>query len=122
VALPTDMFFNTGIATYIWILCNHKPVEGKVQLTNAVDEFSKMRKALGSKRNYFTDEHIKTIIGLYGEFEASERCKIFDSTDFGYRRITVERPLQLSFFPKKAENIEGLKYDKAFSKWSEALK
>ena len=71
VALPTDMFYNTGIATYVWVLSNNKPVErqGKVQLINAVDRYSKMRKSLGSKRQYIDDANIDAIVRLYGAFE-----------------------------------------------------
>ena len=99
VALPTDMFYNTGIATYVWVLSNNKPAErqGKVQLINAVDRYSKMRKSLGSKRQYIDDANIEAIVRLYGAFEENEESKIFPSTAFGYRRITVERPLQLNF-------------------------
>jgi len=123
VAMPTDMFFNTGIATYIWVLCNHKSDErkNKVQLINGTELFAPMRKSLGSKRKYLTEEHIEEITKRYGQYEPSEICKIFDTTDFGFRRITVERPLQLSFYPKKAENIEAIKGDKAFGKWSDDL-
>lgn len=99
VALPTDMFYNTGIATYVWLLSNNKPAErqGKVQLINAVDRYSKMRKSLGSKRQYIDDANIEDIVRLYGAFEENDESKIFPSTAFGYRRITVERPLQLNF-------------------------
>ena len=99
VALPTDMFYNTGIATYVWVLSNNKPAErqGKVQLINAVDRYSKMRKSLGSKRQYIDDANIEAIVRLYGAFEENEESKIFPTTAFGYRRITVERPLQLNF-------------------------
>ncbi len=99
VALPTDMFYNTGIATYVWVLSNNKPAErqGKVQLINAVDRYSKMRKSLGSKRQYIDDANIEAIVRLYGAFEENDESKIFPTTAFGYRRITVERPLQLNF-------------------------
>ncbi|MEE2651793.1 MAG: class I SAM-dependent DNA methyltransferase [Pseudomonadota bacterium] len=99
IALPTDMFYNTGIATYVWVLSNHKPEErkGKVQLINATDSFEKMRKSLGSKRKYLTEPQIEDIVRQYGNFEESETCKVFNTTDFGYRRITVERPLKLKF-------------------------
>lgn len=112
IALPTDMFYNTGIATYIWVLSNKKETErkGKVHLINASNLSSKMRKSLGSKRNYLTDVEIKTITQNYGAFEAvntltldgeSEQqkpfsSKIFYSYEFGYRRVTIERPLRLS--------------------------
>lgn len=95
VAMPTDMFFNTGIATYIWILSNHKATErkGKVQLVNASGFGESMRKSLGSKRKQLADDSIDEVTRIYGVYEESKVCKIFDTTDFGYRRITVERPL-----------------------------
>ncbi len=98
VALPTDMFYNTGIATYVWVLCNHKSKErqGKVQLINASNNFGQMRKSLGSKRKYLTEDNIKNITIQFGKFRASKTSKKFKTTDFGYRRITVERPLRLS--------------------------
>ncbi|MGY8775117.1 class I SAM-dependent DNA methyltransferase [Spongiibacter tropicus] len=123
IALPTDMFYNTGIATYVWVLSNHKPEErkGKVQLINATDSFEKMRKSLGSKRKYLTEEQIEDIVRLYGNFEESETSKIFDSTDFGYRRITVERPLKLALYPKDELKREALVTDKAWAKLDESL-
>ncbi|WP_312331830.1 type I restriction-modification system subunit M [Acinetobacter variabilis] len=112
IALPTDMFYNTGIATYVWVLSNKKDAErkGKVHLINATNLSSKMRKSLGSKRNYLTDEEIRTITQNYGAFEAVDTLahdgesdqkkpfssKIFNSYEFGYRRVTIERPLRLS--------------------------
>jgi type I restriction enzyme M protein len=99
VALPTDMFYNTGISTYIWVLCNHKTVKrrGKVQLINGVEFFQKMRKSLGSKRKELGEPDIDKITKLYGDFEETEYSKIFDNREFGYSTITVERPLKLSF-------------------------
>jgi len=96
VAMPTDMFFNTGISTYIWILSNNKEEhrENKVQLINASSMGEPMRKSLGSKRKQLSDEQINEIVKTYGEFEESKVSKIFNTTDFGYRRITVERPLK----------------------------
>jgi type I restriction enzyme M protein len=90
------MFYNTGIATYVWILTNHKAPErrGKIQLINAVDFYQKMRKSLGSKRKELGREHIAKITQLYGAFEQNEWSKIFDNPDFGYATITVERPLR----------------------------
>ncbi|GGF79000.1 type I restriction-modification system subunit M [Wenyingzhuangia marina] len=95
IALPNQLFYNTGISTYIWIISNHKAIErkGKVQLINAVDYFKKMSKSLGDKRNELSDQHIQDITKLYGDFEANEHCKILDNTDFGYAKVTVERPL-----------------------------
>lgn len=96
IALPNQLFYNTGISTYIWIISNHKPKErrGKVQLINGVDFYKKMSKSLGDKRNELSDDHIDEITKLYGEFVANDKCKIFDNEDFGYSKVTVERPLQ----------------------------
>lgn len=96
IAMPTDMFYNTGIATYIWMVTNRKPKhrKGKVQLINAVDFAAPMRKSLGSKRQYFTDDHIKDITRIYTDFAESGVSKVFDNEDFGYTKVTVERPVQ----------------------------
>lgn len=132
IALPTDMFYNTGIATYVWILSNKKAPErkGKVQLIDGSNLCGKMRKSLGSKRNLMGEDDIRLITQTFGDFEAIETTtlealglekapeqkssrgrqsatakseapktfasKIFNSTDFGYRRLTIERPLRLS--------------------------
>ena len=96
IALPNDIFYNTGIATYIWVLSNKKAGtkrEGKVQLINANSLFEKRRKALGNKRNDIPESAIDEITTLYGDFRESEISKIFDNSDFGYTKITVERPL-----------------------------
>ncbi len=118
VAMPNDMFFNTGIATYIWILSNNKPEErmGKVQLINASSMGNSMRKSLGSKRKFLDDNQINDIVRLYGEFDVSKISKVFNTTDFGYRRITVERPLQISYFPHDTDKLEALQADSAFGK------
>ena len=101
IALPTDMFYNTGISTYIWILSNRKPSErkGKVQLIDASSYWQKMRKSLGSKRKELSAEHIDEITKLFGAFEEAEKdgkpiSKIFRNEDFGYQTITVERPMR----------------------------
>ena len=96
VALPNDIFYNTGIATYIWVLSNKKSGtkrEGKVQLINANGLFEKRRKALGNKRNDIPETAIEEITKLYGDFKSSEISKIYDNAEFGYTKITVERPL-----------------------------
>lgn len=123
VALPTDMFYNTGIATYVWVLSNHKPAErkGKVLLINASDMHSPMRKSLGSKRKYLSDEVLKEIVSLYSRYEDSPIAKIFPSTAFGYRRITVERPLKLAFYPHDTERLANLQTDKAWAKLDDSL-
>lgn len=127
VALPTDMFYNTGIATYVWVLSNKKSAErkGKVQLINGVNLYGKMRKSLGSKRNEMSDADIRTITRTFGAFEEVQEVlnkpaeqksnrgrqsestkveppksfasKIFSTHEFGYRRITIERPLRESY-------------------------
>lgn len=123
VALPTDMFYNTGIATYVWVLSNHKPAErkGKVLLINASDMHSPMRKSLGSKRKYLSDEVLKEIVSLYSRYEESPIAKIFPNTAFGYRRITVERPLKLAFYPHDTERLANLQADKAWVKLDGSL-
>lgn len=128
IALPTDMFYNTGIATYIWILSNKKVAErkGKVQLINGINLFGKMRRSLGAKRNELSDKHIRKITRCFGGFDVVEpelvdraeepksnrgrqpatkkkeapktfAAKIFNTHEFGYRRLTIERPLRESF-------------------------
>ena len=97
IALPNDIFYNTGIATYIWVLSNKKhgtKREGKVQLINANGLYEKRRKALGNKRNDIPESAINEITRLYGDFAESEISKIFDNAEFGYTKITVERPLR----------------------------
>ncbi|NWB69703.1 class I SAM-dependent DNA methyltransferase [Pseudomonas sp. I8001] len=99
IALPTDLFYNTGIGTYIWVLSNHKDAlrTGKVQLIDASAMHAPMRKSLGSKRKYLSGEQIAEIAKLYEAVEDGPNSKIFATTDFGYRRITVDRPLRLRF-------------------------
>ncbi len=97
VALPNDIFYNTGIATYIWVLSNKKAGtkrEGKVQLINANGLYKKRRKALGNKRNDIPESAITEITQVYGDFRETEISKIFNNEDFGYTKITVERPLR----------------------------
>src|SRR5581483_12385122 len=99
VALPDQLFYNTGISTYFWIVTNRKSAErrGKVQLVDARELWVKMRKSLGEKRKQISDEQIEEVTRLYGAFEESDRVKIFPNEAFGYQRITVERPLRLRF-------------------------
>ena len=127
IALPTDMFYNTGIATYVWVLSTKKETQrkGKVQLIDGSNLYSKMRKSLGSKRNEMSEDDIAMITRSYGDFEVTDAreldkptevksnrgrqsanpkneaaktfsSKIFNSYEFGYRRVTIERPLRLS--------------------------
>lgn len=97
VALPDQLFYNTGISTYFWVVTNRKAPErrGKVQLVDARESFEKMRKSLGEKRKQISDAQIAEITRLYGDFEEGERVKIFPNEAFGFLRLTVERPLQL---------------------------
>jgi type I restriction enzyme M protein len=129
VALPNQLFYNTGISTYIWILTNRKEAhrKGKIQLIDARQFFVKMRKSLGNKRNKLGDrdedepDQIGEITRIYGNFQDGDTRffmidgwekslvvgKIFDKADFGYRKITVERPLRLNF-QASAERIKSL--------------
>lgn len=95
VALPKDLFYNTGINTYIWFLTNNKQNDrrGKVQLINAVNFCRPNKKSLGNKRNEITDDHIQDILDIYTNFSNSENCKVFNNSDFGYFQFTVEQPL-----------------------------
>lgn len=97
VALPDQLFYNTGISTYFWVVTNRKAPQrrGKVQLVDAREYFQKMRKSLGEKRKQISGEQIEEITRLYGDFAEGERVKIFPNEAFGFLRITVERPLQL---------------------------
>lgn len=99
IALPNDLFYNTGIGTYIWVLSNHKDAmrKGKVQLIDATAMYAPMRKSLGSKRKFLSEEQIEEIAKLHEAGESAPKSKVFATTDFGYRRITVERPLRLRF-------------------------
>jgi type I restriction enzyme M protein len=163
VALPNDMFYNTGITTYIWVLSNKKVTErkGKVQLINGANLYSKMRKSLGSKRNEMSESDIATITRNFGSFDVVDAreldkpteqksnrgrqsanpkqeaaktfaSKIFDTHEFGYRRITIERPLRESY-QFSDERIDELRfankpfnapmkwvYDKYGSHWLDA--
>ncbi len=130
IALPTDMFYNTGIATYIWVLDNNKPSKrkGKVQLINAVDMFGKMRKSLGSKRKELRPKDIERICGLYDSFrnqhatdEHGVHSKVFKGEEFGYSTITVERPLQLRFTPTE-DKIEEVLAQKSIAKLKDGEK
>lgn len=163
IALPNDMFYNTGIATYIWVLSNKKDAErkGKVQLIDGSHLYSKMRKSLGSKRNEMSEDDIKTIIRSFGHFEVMDArtldkpadvksnrgrqsanpksesaktfaSKIFNSYEFGYRRVTIERPLRLSaqitdkaiaslrFAPKPFNAVMQSIYEQFATTWTDA--
>ncbi|MDA9019837.1 type I restriction-modification system subunit M [Flavimaricola sp.] len=127
IALPTDLFYNTGIQTYVWLLTNRKDVSrrGKVQLIDASGErfWKSMRKSLGSKRREITAEACDEIARIYAEMlngdgDWGDVSKIFASTDFGYREIRVERPLKLAFSVTK-EGLEALRDAKPFQRLEE---
>lgn len=115
VALPDQLFYNTGISTYIWILTNRKTPERKhkVQLIDARKQFTKRRKSLGNKRKDISEANAQQILEWYNEFKEGTRVKIFDTCEFGYRQVTIERPLQLSF-QVTPERIELLRQHKLF--------
>jgi type I restriction enzyme M protein len=117
VALPTDIFFRTGIGTYIWLLDNNKPAErqDKVQLIDATGMHSPMRKAEGNKRRHVSDEQAQDIARLYADYAPSENVRIVDYRDFGYRRIKVLRPLRL-VIKITEESLAELSVSKAFAK------
>ncbi|TKF31299.1 type I restriction-modification system subunit M [Enterovibrio norvegicus] len=162
IALPTDMFYNTGIATYVWVLSNKKAAErkGQVQLIDGSNLCGKMRKSLGSKRNVMSEDDIKTITRTFGDFEVVDAraldkpteqksnrgrqaanpkadtpktfaSKIFDTHEFGYRRLTIERPLRLSaqitdeaieslrFAPKPLNAVMMALYEQFGAEWTQ---
>ena len=124
IALPKDLFYNTGISTYIWILTNHKSKarKGKVQLINAVDLCTRLRRGLSSKRNEIEDSHIEQIKSEYNSFpKESKISKVFDNEYFGYAQITINRPLKRNY-SFASERIELVKAQSTFAKLSESKK
>ena len=122
IALPWQLFYNTGITTYIWILTNQKKSERvwKVQLVNATDFWKKMRKSLWNKRRELDPiEHQQKIIDLYHNFEKNEYSQIFNNDEFAYTKVIVERPMQLNFQVSE-ERLENLYSISTFSKFSES--
>ena len=115
IALPEQLFYNTGIATYVWVLTNRKEEKrkNKVQLINATGFWTPMRKSLGDKRRQISKDQISEITAIHSTFSEGEFCKVFDTSAFGYRKITVERPLRLNF-RAIPERIERLLREKAF--------
>ena len=121
IQLPNNLFYNTGITTYIWILSNNKSAErkGKVQLIDASEQYQKLRKNLGNKNCELSAEHIQQITDCYLNMSAPDReietdltAQIFDNADFGYYKVTIERPKRLKA-KFTAEAIENLRYDKS---------
>ncbi len=109
IALPTDLFYNTGIATYIWVLSKNKREErkGKIQLIDATPFYHKLRKALGDKKNEILAEDRKVVTELYSKFEQNEYCKIYNNEEFIYHEFSVMQPLQRSY-AITAERIESM--------------
>ena len=123
VALPTNMFYNTGIPTFIWIMTNKKPPhkKGKVQLINATNEsyYTKMKKSLGQKQNEMTKTHINKITELFLTNRENDDCKIYDNAEFGYTKITIERPKSIEILLND-EKFQALKdKDKILAKLQE---
>lgn len=123
ISLPSQLFYNTPISTYIWIVTNRKSTKrkGKIQLIDTSSYFVKMRKSLGNKRNEISDKHREKIVHLYANFREGKHCKIFDNADFGYNRLTVERPLKLNFEVSE-ERLELLEESKQFAALAESKK
>ena len=116
VALPSDLFYNTGINTYIWVVSNRKEEvrRGKIQLVDATSYFRRIHRNLGSKRNEITASQIGEITRLYAEFGEGEHVKIFENRDFGYKYVTVEQPLRLNF-STSTERITRFKSTKMYA-------
>jgi type I restriction enzyme M protein len=123
VALPEQLFYNTGIATYIWVLSNRKEARrrGKVQLIDGTSYWRPMRKSLGDKRREISPEQIAQLTAIALAFEEGEHSKIFKSSNFGYRKITIERPLRLNF-QASPERLERLKAERALAALAESQK
>ena len=123
IALPKDLFYNTNISTYIWILTNKKSKErkGKIQLINAVDLCTRLRRGLSNKRNEIEDSHIEKIKSAYDSFKESKISKIFENKESGYAKITVNRPLKRNYSFSN-ERIEMVKSRSVFTKLAESKK
>ncbi len=137
IQLPNNLFYNTGITTYIWVLSNRKATlrQGKVQLIDAGQLYRKLRKNLGNKNCEFAPEHIREIVNVYTQMQVVDRtgdeglaAQVFDNSDFGYYKVTVERPKRLKA-QFSAERIEDLRFDKslrepmqwAYEQWGEEV-
>ena len=123
VALPDQLFYNTGIYTYLWIVTNRKEPhrKGKIQLVDAAIFFKKMRKSLGNKRNQVCEDQRNEVTRLYGDLKEGNCVRIFDNADFGYQHLTIERPLRLNFAVDE-ERIACLKETSAFTNLANSKK
>jgi len=115
IALPEQLFYNTGIATYVWVLTNRKAErrKGQVQLIDASGMWTPMRKSLGDKRREISGQQIEEIVSLFRQMQPDQRTRLLPTTEFGYRKVTIERPLRLNF-QASAERVERLKTEPAF--------
>lgn len=120
VALPEQLFYNTGISTYIWVVTNNKAPHrrGKVQLIDGREHYAKMRKSLGEKRHELTDEQIADLTRLYGDFTESDNVKVLPNEAFGFRRVTVEQPLRLTW-RGGPDAVEALHAEKGYRNLTE---
>jgi type I restriction enzyme M protein len=120
IALPVELFYNTGIATYVWVVSNRKSEErkGKIQLINAVDFFEKMKRSKGNKRNFISENQMSEITRIYGEFKETKYSKIFDYEDFGYQRVSVEQPIRRCYQVNE-EKIEKFMEEPGFKRIGE---
>jgi type I restriction enzyme M protein len=123
IALPEQLFYNTGIATYVWVITNRKALErqGEVLLIDATSFWTPMRKSLGDKRREIPTEKAAEIVHLLGEFSEGENCRVYPTTHFGFRKITVERPLRLNF-QARPERIARIDEEKAFQNLASSKK
>jgi len=123
VALPDQMFYNTGISTYVWIVSNRKAIErrGRVQLINGTGYFAKMKKSLGNKRNELKEAHIDTLVRLYADQADQGDGRVFPNQEFGTLKLTVERPLRLNFQASE-QRLKRLGQQTAFKALGESKK
>ena len=116
VGLPKNLFYNTGIRTYIWVVSNNKPKrrKGKVQLVDARDLYEEMDESLGEKRYKLSEDHIQEITQIFGDLKTNGRSKTIDNRELGYRRIVIDRPLRMSF-QSTEKRIDSLHNERAFT-------
>jgi type I restriction enzyme M protein len=122
VGLPENLFYNTGIRTYIWVLSNNKPDsrKDKIQLIDAQDLYEEMDESLGEKRHKLNEDHIEEITRIFGDLEANGRSRIVEGDDFGYRRIVIDQPLRIRF-QMTEDRIDALDDERAFNNRDEEV-
>ena len=123
VGLPEQLFYNTGISTYVWVLTNRKRPErrGKVQLIDGRDQWSRMRRSLGEKRRELHEEHVREIVSMHGAFAESDRVRILDNRDLGYRTVTVDQPLR-GHWEINETTWDDLEHDRTLARVDESLR